>query len=262
MPKTVLIVPCYNEEDRLDRGEFLRLAAARPDLELLFVDDGSRDRTAEVIEAMRAREPRISVHRLARNGGKAEAVRRGLLAALDRGAEVTGYTDADLATPADELLRLARSIDEGGASVVLGSRVRLLGTAIERRAARHYLGRVFATVASLALRLDVYDTQCGAKLFRRSEALRHALATPFRSRWAFDVELLQRLLEGSPTAPPLAPAAFREVPLHAWRDARGSKLGVRAMLRAGFDLLGMLLRSRLRGRPRPARAPGRLDGAP
>lgn len=261
MPKTILIVPCYDEAARLDRGEFLRLAAARADLELLFVDDGSRDCTAEVIEAMHAREPRISVHRLARNAGKAEAVRRGLLGALDRGADVVGYADADLATPVDELLRLLRAMAERGGSVVLGSRVRLLGTAIERRPARHYLGRVFATVASLALRIDVYDTQCGAKLFRRSETLRHALTTPFRSRWAFDVELLARLLEGSPSVPALAPAEFREVPLEAWRDADGSKLGLRAKIRAGLDLLGMLVRSRLRRRGRPApRAPTRPDG--
>jgi glycosyltransferase involved in cell wall biosynthesis len=255
MPKTILIVPCYDEAARLDQGEFLRLAAARSDLELLFVDDGSRDGTAEVLERMHAVEPRLSVHRLARNGGKAEAVRRGLLAALDRGADVVGYADADLATPVDELLRLVRAMAERGSAVVLGSRVRLLGAAIERRPARHYLGRVFATIASLALRIDVYDTQCGAKLFRRGDALRQALETPFRSRWAFDVELLARLLEGGPVAPGLAPAELREVPLEAWRDADGSKLGLRAMIRAGLDLLGMLVRSRLRRRSAPERVP-------
>ncbi len=252
MPKTVLIVPCYDEEARLDRGEFLRLAGAHPGLELLFVDDGSRDRTAEVVEEMRAVERRISVYRLDRNGGKAEAVRRGLALALDRGAEIVGYADADLATPVEELLRLVRSMEERGGSVVLGSRVRLLGTRIERRLLRHYLGRVFATVASLALRIDVYDTQCGAKLFRRGEALRHALARPFRSRWAFDVELLQRLLLGAGSVPPVPASEFREVPLLAWRDARGSKLGLRSMIRAGLDLLGMLLRSRVGRRPAPA----------
>ncbi|HET8541992.1 MAG TPA: glycosyltransferase [Anaeromyxobacter sp.] len=262
MPKTVLIVPCYNEEARLDRAEFLRLARARPDLELLFVDDGSRDRTAETIEAMRAADPRIALHRLERNGGKAEAVRRGLLAALERGADVVGYADADLATPVDELLRLVRALEERGGSVVLGSRVRLLGAGIERHAARHYLGRLFATVASLALRVPVYDTQCGAKLFRRTEALRQALAVPFRSRWAFDVELLQRLLSGSATVAPLAPDEFREIPLEAWRDARGSKLGLGSMIRAGLDVLGMLLRSRFRRRrSAPDRARATAPGA-
>jgi glycosyltransferase involved in cell wall biosynthesis len=261
MPKTVLIVPCYNEAARLDRVEFLRLAGARPNVEVLFVDDGSRDHTAEIVESMRALEPRISLHRLERNRGKAEAVRQGLAAALERGAEVVGYADADLATPVDELLRLVRSLEESGAAVVLGARVRLLGTAIERRPLRHYLGRIFATVASLALRLTVYDTQCGAKLFRRTDALAHALATPFRSRWAFDVELLDRMLRGSEAAAGLQASDFREVPLLAWRDAAGSKLGIRAMIRAGLDLLGMLLHSRLRKSGAAVRAQPHVDRA-
>ncbi|WP_242394187.1 glycosyltransferase [Anaeromyxobacter oryzisoli] len=248
MPKIVLIVPCYDEAARLDRAEFLRLVRARRDLGLLFVDDGSRDGTAEVIESMRALEARVALHRLEHNRGKAEAVRQGLAAALERGAEVVGYADADLATPVEELLRLVRSMEESGAAVVLGSRVRLLGTAVERRPWRHYLGRVFATVASLALRLPVYDTQCGAKLFRRTEALALAIAAPFRSRWVFDVELLDRLLSGSGSAPPLQASDFREVPLRAWRDARGSKLGIRAMVLAAIEIVGMLLRSRLRRR--------------
>ena len=89
---------------------------------------------------------------------------------------------------------------------------------------RHYLGRAYATLASSALGITVYDTQCGAKVFRVNDALGAALAEPFRSAWAFDVELLHRLLHGSATAEAIAEDALVEVPLTTWRDVGGSKL--------------------------------------
>lgn len=245
MQKVVLVIPCFNEERRLDGAEFLRLARGRDDLELLFVDDGSSDGTADVVRNLEPQTPGIRLLRLPLNVGKAEAVRAGLRAALQAGATIVGYVDADLATPVDEILRLVREAVEGRAAAVLGSRVRLLGSAIERRPLRHYLGRVFATVASLALRLPVYDTQCGAKLFRRTAALEAALEEPFRSRWAFDVELLARLRAARPGVDPLPVDAFLEVPLRAWRDVGGSSMRPGAMIRAGLDLLAIFVRARL-----------------
>jgi dolichyl-phosphate beta-glucosyltransferase len=248
--KSCLIIPCFNEASRLPAGDFLRFAGERPDLTLLFIDDGSTDGTFEVLERMKeAASGAIEVHRLARNAGKAEAVRAGLRLALARGAEVVGYADADLATPTHELGRMLRRMEEGPCLVLLGSRVRLLGYRMERRAVRHYLGRVFATLASIALRLPVYDTQCGAKVFRRSPALEAALERPFRSRWIFDVELLDRLLRGGTGVAPLAPDDFEEVPLRLWRDVQGSKLRTGTMIRAGLEILALIARRRPAGSP-------------
>ncbi|WP_242345278.1 glycosyltransferase [Anaeromyxobacter terrae] len=242
-----LVIPCFDEADRLDRAELLRLVRAREGLALVLVDDGSTDATPTVLEELRRAEPsRISVVRLRENRGKAEAVRAGLRGGLSGGAAIVGYADADLSTPVDELLRLVDTALASQRDVVLGSRVRLLGRRIERRAHRHYLGRVFATFASLALGLPVYDTQCGAKLFRATPALAAALAAPFRTRWIFDVELLGRLRGGAPGIPPLGEDAFEEVPLRAWRDVGGSKLGPGAMLAAGVQLLALAARLRLR----------------
>jgi dolichyl-phosphate beta-glucosyltransferase len=260
MPRTVaLVVPCYNEAARLDVAAFAALAGARSSLRLVFVDDGSSDRTAAVLEQLRAvARGDIRIVRHERNAGKAEAVRRGLLAAAESGAEVVGFADADLATPPEELLRMMRDMDARPVPVLLAARVRLLGSRVERHAARHYLGRLFATVASLVLGIPVYDTQCGAKLFLASPALDAALARPFRSRWIFDVELLDRLLRGAPGVAPLASEQMRELPLATWRDVPGSTLRPRAMLRAGLQLLALLVRSRLRrllGRG-PAPSPG------
>lgn len=240
-----LVVPCYNEAARLDTGALARLTT-RTEITLVLVDDGSNDGTLGLLRDFAAAHPdRVEVVALANNAGKGEAVRTGLRRALESGARVVGYVDADFSTPPGEILALCDELDRSGAGVVLGSRVLLLGRRITRRARRHYLGRVFATAASLVLRLRVYDTQCGAKLFRDKPALRRALAEPFVSRWAFDVELIGRLLRG-PDGSRLAVEDFVEVPLREWHDVPGSKVGMGQMIRAALDLARIAVRLRRR----------------
>ena len=145
---TVVVVPCFNEARRLDEKAFAALAADGR-LELLFVDDGSSDRTAEILHAMAASCPAMVVLALGTNHGKAEAVRRGMQHAMAAGAAIVAYYDADLATPPDELERLIDVLVARDDLVgVFGSRVARLGSTIERSAVRHYLGRVYATLAS------------------------------------------------------------------------------------------------------------------
>src|SRR5262249_44393814 len=151
--EAVVVVPCFNEERRLRDDDFLALGR-EPGIRLLFVDDGSTDRTFSHLQSLRERaDGHVELLQLAKNSGKAEAVRRGLLRALEGSAAVVGYVDADLSTPVDEILRLCRELDRRGATVVMGARVRLLGSRIDRHEMRHYLGRVFATAASAILRL-------------------------------------------------------------------------------------------------------------
>ncbi|HEY6559636.1 MAG TPA: glycosyltransferase [Polyangiaceae bacterium] len=232
----LLVVPCYNEEQRLDSAAFVEFARSGR-CDLLLVDDGSTDGTARVLAQIEAASPdSANVLSLPRNGGKAEAVRQGLLRGLETGRAIVGYADADLSAPFSELARLLDVAERRQTPVVMGSRVALLGSHIERSRMRHYLGRVFATAASLLLRLPVYDTQCGAKFFRVGPALRAALDMPFHSAWAFDVELLGRLLIGGPGADPLGVHEFLEIPLQEWCDVRGSRMGPFDMLHAGIDL--------------------------
>ncbi|MDX6199629.1 MAG: hypothetical protein QOJ79_2780 [Actinomycetota bacterium] len=214
-----LVVPCFNEADRLQREELSALTA-RPDVGIVLVDDGSTDQTLRLLRQLEMELPAVQVVHLADNAGKAEAVRRGLLAALTGDPEVVGFVDADFATPSAEVLRLADAIRRPGApDVVIGSRVLLSGRTVVRRPIRHVLGRAVATYLSLAYALQIYDTQCGTKLFRVDDRLRLALATPFVTRWLFDVELLLRLRDVTTT-----PASVREEPLEVWRDVPGSRL--------------------------------------
>ncbi len=220
----VLVVPCFDEERRLDRRAFDRALDARPELGLLFADDGSTDGTGAWIDAYAAARPdRVLALHLPRNRGKAEAVRQGVLRAIHaRRPAWVGYWDADLATPLDELAsfedELRRHPD---AAVLLGSRVKLMGRVVERDPARHYAGRVFATLASLTLGLPVYDTQCGAKLVEAGLAAQ-LFAEPFVSGWVFDVELLARLVDRE--GPEGAARRVVEVPLRTWTDVAGSKV--------------------------------------
>jgi glycosyltransferase involved in cell wall biosynthesis len=235
----MLVVPCYNEAERLDGDALLSLVAGEvPATRLLLVDDGSRDDTGARLAALALRAPgRIETLALDQNRGKAEAVRQGLHQALARGATLVGYFDADLSTPVAEIRRLLGLLDaRPDVLAVIGARISLLGNDIQRSHTRHYLGRVFATLASLILQARVYDTQCGAKLFRRSAALEAALREPFLSRWSFDVELLGRLLVGDTTVPAIAESQILEVPLRQWRDVPGSKLRLGGMAGALKEL--------------------------
>jgi glycosyltransferase involved in cell wall biosynthesis len=234
-----VVIPCYNEERRLDLGEVNKLLVSEA-VDVILVDDGSTDETRRLLESYaNERAPRAVAHSLDQNLGKAEAVRAGLRLGVARGAEAVGYLDAHMSTSPEEMLALVEHLREQGVRAVLGSRVRLLGHHVNRSATRHYLGRFFATVASLILDLPVYDTQCGAKVFRVDEQFRTAVAKPFSSRWAFDVELLSRLVRGPEG---LTVEELLEVPLRKWEDGGGSKLGLPGMLGAGIDLLYIAIR--------------------
>lgn len=246
LPRTCFVVPCFNEEHRLPVKELMDYVSAHPWLFLCFVDDGSSDGTLDTLSALERRLPdRYIVVPLATNCGKAEAVRTGILAGLDafRPAYV-GYMDADLATPLTEIERLVHIAEDTPSAVMFsGCRLRRLGVEVERKWWRHYLGRVFATAAALVLGLPVYDTQCGAKLFR-PEIARSVFSERFLSRWVFDVEIFARIAQM--LGKDEARRRILEIPLLAWQDRRGSKLSLRHYLTAVAALCRIYLFYRLR----------------
>jgi len=251
-PLLTLVVPCYNEATRLDPPAFLDFVSSRPFASLLFVDDGSTDATFEVLSRLQRSAPgSIAIMRMGSRRGKAEAVRLGVLEGIRRQPDLVGFWDADLSTPLgviDDFLALARKRPE--LEVILGSRVKLMGRDIRRKAWRHYLGRVFATCASLALDLPVYDTQCGAKVFRANDAIAAIFAKPFRSRWIFDVEVLARYLGApGPADPQTRRSRIYELAVPTWHDAPGSKLRFPDFIRSMLDLV-RIWRDRVKS-PRP-----------
>lgn len=237
VPHLILVVPCFNEEHRLPVDELRQFRMDGVRTELLFVNDGSSDGTLRLLESLRDEGPsRFSVLNLERNSGKAEAVRRGIVAALDRQPDFVGFWDADLATPLSELggfLKVFAGRPE--IEMVFAARVRLLGRSISRNPARHYFGRVGATLISSSLGLAVYDTQCGAKLFRSGDLMREIFAAPFLSRWIFDVEIIARLVRQR--GRDAAARAIYELPIMVWHDVKGSKVRSTDFFRALKDLV-------------------------
>jgi dolichyl-phosphate beta-glucosyltransferase len=232
-----IVVPCYNESRRLAVAEFTRSLGEFSHC-FVFVDDGSRDNTSEILESIRAGQAdRVAVLKHVTNKGKAEAVRTGVNYALSQGAPYVGYWDADLATPLDAIPQLMSVLENHPTlDMVFGSRVKLLGRKVERRLARHYLGRIFATTVSIVLQLPVYDTQCGAKIFRVGKNTQQLFSESFQSRWVFDVELIARYIKRT-GSPQRAAMGIYEYPLHAWNDVSGSKVKPRDFFVAFWDVL-------------------------
>jgi len=236
MSEKIAVIPCYNEASRLDFESFFSFLKENPDWSLLFVDDGSSDQTSLAIKE-NIRHDRCDLIRLYRNSGKAEAIRQGILVAASSAARYIAFLDADLATPLSGLIQVQKALEEKpDYSAALASRVRLAGTHIERKALRHYLGRVFATIVGSLFSFLVFDSQCGCKVFRNSSDLKALFEEKFISRWVFDVEILCRLFRKTKET------AFFEVPIPEWKDKRGSKLSHLDFIRALFDLFRIRLR--------------------
>jgi dolichyl-phosphate beta-glucosyltransferase len=246
-----IVIPCYNEENRFNSRAFLHFVKRALNVHLVFVDDGSKDKTLEILTMLKCIAGlNITVLSLSKNAGKAEAVRQGLIYASQRGFTFLGYWDADLATPLDaieDFVKVGRKLDT--VDVVFGSRRSLLGHRIQRSVARRAVSRTCALLARQAVRLPIGDTQCGAKLLRNTQAVRDALAHPFTAGWLFDVELFARI--SSKVAEPSY--AFYELPLLEWEEVAGSKVTGTTIVKSGFRMLRLIAEMRL-GLPKFERA--------
>lgn len=231
-----IIIPCYNEAQRLPVEAFLAYQRTHPNVQFCFVNDGSQDGTLAVLNRLAQQNPaQTVVVNLEQNAGKAGAVRAGMLRMQEMSNTFLGYLDADLATPLDAIGDLQANLERyPERQMVMGSRIQYLGVNIRRQAGRHYVGRVIATFISLVLQLPVYDTQCGAKLFRRA-VVPAAFAEPFISPWLFDVEILARMIRlfGRPELP----RKVAEMPLNEWIEQSDSRVKLSYMFRLPLELL-------------------------
>jgi dolichyl-phosphate beta-glucosyltransferase len=224
-----IIIPAYNEGSRLPNTlqrviDYMR-EAGWAEWEIVVVDDGSADSTAQVAEAAHDGNACVRVLHNPGNRGKGYAVRHGM---LESSMDWRLLTDADLSAPIEELERLWSAVEHAKAEIAIGSRAidrSLIG--VHQPGFRETAGKFFNLVMQVFIGLHIRDTQCGFKLFRGDAA-----STVFKrqqiDRFGFDVEVLfiaQKL-------------GYRiaEIPVH-WNHVEGSKVGVLNGAQSFLDLL-------------------------
>jgi glycosyltransferase involved in cell wall biosynthesis len=232
--RLAVVIPCYNEAERLPASDFREEIARYPDWTWIFVNDGSSDATESVLQQLVQPFHHAHVVSLPVNQGKAEAVRQGLLWSWSFQPDWVGYLDADLATPVSEFARLTLRADENDSwQGIMGSRWLRLGAQIKRNPLRHYSGRLVAGAISLVLGLPTYDTQCGAKLFR-ADLAQQIFRDTFQTRWLFDVELLARCrnLLGRESVE----QHILEEPLRIWVERPGTRIRSRDLVQLPYQI--------------------------
>lgn len=235
MQKICIVIPCYNEANRLPVNDFVDFINLNNHVHFCFVNDGSTDHTLQILnEQLGTKYDNATILNLQNNVGKAEAIRVAINDCLQKlQCQYIGYFDADLATPLTEIDYLISQINTNMSfKVAIGARVQRMGVNIKRNIVRHYFGRVFATCASYILNVPIYDTQCGAKIFE-AQLAKKIFTTPFISKWLFDVEVVARILKLKNDYP----NAIIEVPLRVWNEVKGSKIKLKDVIKIPFHLL-------------------------
>jgi glycosyltransferase involved in cell wall biosynthesis len=188
-PSYSIVIPAYNEEERLGPTLDRVLAFARDNgwnAEIIVVNDGSRDRTPEIVRSYERNTGTVRLLENPGNRGKGFSVRHGVLSAA---GQFILFTDADMSSPIEEAPKLLQALADG-ADIAIGSRWARSELQTRRQSlARQFLGRVFNLLLRLLLRLNFKDTQCGFKAFRR-EAAKAVFPLQRVEGWGFDPEIL------------------------------------------------------------------------
>ena len=231
----LIVIPCYNEYNRLDKNAYTAFLKKNIGVKIIFSNDASSDNTLNLLKEIQSDfRSQVFICDSQINRGKAEAVRHAVLYAFDQQVsfDKIGYIDADLSVSLEECLELSTQLDKK-CLFVFGSRISMINNTIRRSNFRHYSGRFVATIISNLLKIEVYDTQCGFKLFD-SKLAKIIFQEPFISRWLFDVELFFRMIKLY-SREELKEISL-ELPLKTWVDTGESKVKISYFFKLWQDL--------------------------
>ncbi len=202
---------------------------------MCFVNDGSKDNTLQVLKNLqKGREDFITVYDCEKNGGKAEAVRQGMLFMAQKDdLDYIGFLDADLSTDLLDFDDLVKTIETSKFKIVSGSRISRMGANITKESARKIISLTINYIIRKILKMDFKDTQCGAKIFSK-DVIRIAFKDKFVTQWIFDVEIFKRMSQHFGLKK--AKAMLCEQPLKRWIHADGSKLSMKDSIKIVMQL--------------------------
>ena len=238
-----IVIPAYNEEARIvPTLDAIAAYLARTgwSAEILVVDDGSNDATAQRVTEMARSIPGLHLLRNGRNRGKGFSIRHGFSRCR---APLVLLTDADLSTPIEEIEKLLPAVREGGSGIAIGSRGLDPSTVeLPQGWLRRTMGRSFNRIVRALTGLPLRDTQCGFKLLRR-EAFLPVFAAARVDRFSYDVEILYLARRRG--------VEIAEVPV-VWRNSPQSKVSfLRDSLQMFWDVVKLVLRDRRKRAPGP-----------
>jgi dolichyl-phosphate beta-glucosyltransferase len=234
---TALIIPCYNEENRLNPREFLDFSLANTNIDLWFVNDGSTDKTFDILQLLiKKNTHQLKLYSLKNNKGKAEAIRETITKINELNKyKYIGFIDADLATPLNEIVFFLDEMEKNPKLLITaGCRINIVGKNIIRKPIRHSLSRIFVTYYFQFLKIPNYDAQCGIKIFENKFALQ-LFDKPFLSKWMFDIELFVRALKF--LGEEKYHLQIKEIPLNNWSEKADSKLKITSFILAPFEVV-------------------------
>jgi len=231
----IIVIPTYNESKSLRKKKFFSFLNSHKNVGICFVNDGSTDTTMSILKEYEKELPtQIFVFDCPKNLGKAGATFEGMIfCSKNLMFKKIAYIDADLATSLKECYRVSNKL-KGKLTFVFGSRIKKLGSKIERSTFRFLTGRIIATFISRILDLGVYDTQCGVKVFTKELSIL-VFNKPFISKWLFDVEIFFRIIKVYGRKE--AVLKMKEISLNKWVDKGDSKVKMSYFFKLWIDLL-------------------------
>lgn len=221
-----VVIPCYNEENRLSSALFKDFIDKHVGYHLCFVNDGSTDNTLGMLERLRIGcEENISIVDCSKNGGKAEAVRQGIRYLTKHSSvDYIGYLDADLSTDFRDFDDLVQTIGSSDFKIVSGSRISRMGANIAKESARKIISATINLIIKTILGMPFKDTQCGAKVMDR-EIATLMFEKKFITKWLFDVEIFMRMRKHY--GKKAVKKYICEQPLKRWVHVDDSKLSMK-----------------------------------
>ena len=236
--EVVLVLPVFNEVSRKS-NQFWEDLISKKNIDFIFVDDASTDNSLDQLKFY-SDYANVGLLSLGRNLGKAEAVRQAFLSEAEQpiNHRYIGYLDSDGAFPANEIMiHIPKAMEKlnNGFSIYSVSRVLLSGRNINRKTHRHIIGRLLRTLVGLRHKSLPYDTQSGFKLFLNDSIQGEVMATPFKTKWFVDIEIMIRRKALSNNE-----SFVWEEPAQTWTDIEDSSVNLRSSFQILSDLIQIL----------------------